>query len=237
MTASLAADFSRPLHATTISRRCLPGTSERVTGNALRNWRNSIAALTRSPDRARVQEGQAVLPGSPPGVIGGAVIHAGRRSAGLTRRKLARTMTTSPQVVRSWENGTFPLFCVSYSQLCRLAAALSQAGARVGCDVTELVLASQCDLLVAGILHGIEDYAEVPPIDEDGANAEIARGLLRWALTGAAPEQYRPFAQAGSLLTRRDLIAFTALARSLSAGSHGDQLTDYGACLIALAMR
>jgi transcriptional regulator with XRE-family HTH domain len=169
-------------------------------------------------------------------VIGGAVIKAARRSAGLSRRRLARTLGVSLRTVHGWENGTCPLFCADYNQLCQLARALDEADAKVGYEVGDLVLASQCDLLLTGMLRGFEDYAEVPPVDEDGAEGEAARRLVRWALTGAVPERYRPFASAGPLLARQDVAAFTALARDLSAGSHGDQLTSYGAALVALTV-
>jgi hypothetical protein len=51
---------------------------------------------------------------------------------------------------------------------------------------------SRCDLLIAGILRGSEDYAEMPPTDEDAAG-EAARSLLRWALTGQVPDKYNPY--------------------------------------------
>jgi transcriptional regulator with XRE-family HTH domain len=235
MTASLVAGFGHPVCATIIARHSHPATSKRVTGNVPRNWRNLMAAITGSPDRTGNRAGEAFLPVTPPGVIGGTVIKAARRSAGLTRRQLARTLAVSLRTVHDWENGTCPLFGVSYHQLCSLAAAFDQAGAKVRCDVGDLVLASQCDLLVMGMLREFEDYAEVPPVDEDGAEAKVARSLLRWALSGILPERYRPWAPAGLLLARQDVIAFTALARNLNAGSHGDQLASCGAALSALA--
>jgi transcriptional regulator with XRE-family HTH domain len=170
-------------------------------------------------------------------VIGGAIIQAARKSARTSRRKLAKMLTVSPDAVRSWEDGTCALFCVPYADLCRLAAALDEAGAKVRCDVDELVLASQCDLLVTGILQGFEDYAEVPPVDEDSTEGEAARDLLRWALIGVLPERFRPFAPARPLLAAEDLTAFTALARELSASSYGDQLARYGHALTALRTR
>jgi len=44
-------------------------------------------------------------PISPPGVIGGAVIAAARRSAALSRRRLARRLAVTPATVRAWETG------------------------------------------------------------------------------------------------------------------------------------
>jgi hypothetical protein len=129
------------------------------------------------------------------------------------------------------------LFCVPYRDLCRLAAAFNQAQAKMPCDVAELVLASQCDLLLTGMLQGFEDYAEIPPIDEDSAEGETARDLLRWALANVLPERYRLFAPARPLLAGQDLIAFTAVARELSSGAHSDQLASYGRALTVLMLR
>ena len=136
--------------------------------------------------------------------------------------------------MRSWENGTSPLFCMSYNQLRRLAAALDQRHAPAACDLGELLLASQCDLLVTGMLRGFEDYADAPPIDEPTEEGEPARNLLRWALTGVVPDKYRPLASAGPLLARQDVVGLTAIARDLTSGSHGDQLTSYGVALASL---
>jgi len=167
-------------------------------------------------------------------VIGGAVIKAARRSAHLTQRRLARMLSVSPATIRTWENGTFPLFAVTYRQLCQLADGLSQAGARVGQRHSELILASQCDLLITGMLGGFEDYAEAPPVDQDTDDGAAARSLLRWALTGTIPDQYRPYNSPGPLLTRSDRADFASIARNLNAGSQGTDLISYGATLLAL---
>lgn len=179
------------------------------------------------------EAGELTLAASAPGVIGGAIIRAARRSADLSRQDLAGLLTVHPGTVRDWENGVLPLFSVSYHQLCQLADALHQAGARVGHDKDELLLASQCDLLIAGILRGFEDYAEVPPIDEDAAG-EAARSLLRWALTGQVPDLYRPCVLADRLLTGPDVALFADVARDLQAGSYGDDLASYGTALVAI---
>lgn len=86
----------------------------------------------------------------------------------------------------------------------------------------------------AGPLQGFENYAELPPIDEDSAEGEAARDLLRWALAGVLPERYCPFAPTRPLLAAQDLTAFTAIAWELSAGTHGDQLASYGRALTAI---
>ena len=167
-------------------------------------------------------------------MIGGAVIRAARKSARISRRKFARLLAASPTIIRSWENGTCPLFLITYGDLCRLAAAFERAGAKVQCDVAELMRAAQCDLLIAGMLQGFEDYAEVPPVDEDNAEGRAARDLLRWAVVGVLPNRYLTLAPARPLLATQDRDAFTALALQLSKGSQGGQLASYGCALTAL---
>jgi transcriptional regulator with XRE-family HTH domain len=236
MTASLLAEFGRPVQ----TNRADIARPSRAAGHghrgrrALRDQRSLLAGLTRLASPVEVQAGESFLPVSAPGVIGGAIVQAARKSAHISRQKLARMLAVSPGTVRGWEDGTCPLFCVPYHDLCCLAAAFDQAGAKVPCDVADLVLASQCDLLLTGMLQGFEDYAEVPPVDEVSVEGEAARDLLRWALAGVLPERYRPFAPARPLLAAHDLIAFSAVARQLSAGPHGDQLASYGRTLTAI---
>ena len=173
-------------------------------------------------------------PASPPGVIGGAIIRAARRSAHLTLRRLAGSLGVERATVRGWENGTSPLFCLPHGQLRQLAAALRDAGAQVGQDLGELLLASQCDLLITGMLRGFEDYAEVPPIDEESPEADAARALLSWALTGTVPERFRSYVRATPLISRPDAGRFAALARDLKAGDGGLDLISFGVALVAL---
>jgi transcriptional regulator with XRE-family HTH domain len=176
-------------------------------------------------------------PASPPGVIGGAIIRAARRSAHLTLRRLARSLGVDPATVRDWQNGTSPLFCLPHGQLRQLATALRDADAQVGQDLGELLLASQCDLLITGMLRGFEDFAEVPPIDEDGPEADAARALLSWALTGTVPQPYRPYARTVPLMSRPDVERLAALARDLRAGDGGLSLVPFGTALVALTQR
>jgi hypothetical protein len=143
----------------------------------------------------------------------------------------------STTTVRAWETGTIPLFSVPYGQLQQLAAALNEAGAQVGHELSELVLASQCDLLITGMLYGFEDYAEVPPVDARGAEADKARELLRWALAEAVPYRYQQHASAGRLLDEEDVDLLVATAHNLQAGSHGHDLVGFGNVLMALAGR
>ena len=237
MTASLA-EFGHPVQTkrADMARSGCTASSGHLGALALRDWEGFLTSLSRLPSPVGVKAAETLHPVSAPGVIGGAIVRAARKSARMSRRKLAKMLTISPDTVRRWEDGTCPLFCVAYADLCRLAAAMDEAGAKVRCDVAGLVLASQCDLLVTGILQGFEDYAEVPPVDEDSTEGEAARDLLRWALAGVLPERYRPFAPARPLLAAEDVAAFTAVARELSAGSQGDQLASYGRALTALKM-
>lgn len=179
------------------------------------------------------EAGEIRLPASPPGVIGAAVIRAARRSANLSEHQLADMLAVSHTTVRGWEDGSRPLYCVRYDQLRRLAEALHQTDAHVGQETSELVLASQCDLLIAGILRGFEDYVEVPPVDEDAAGRD-ARALLRWALTGQPPDRYSPYVPKVPLLAAADVSLFAAIVRDLQAGSHGYHLASYGDALVIL---
>jgi hypothetical protein len=176
----------------------------------------------------------AYCPASPPGVIGGAIIRAARRSAGLSMRRLAWSLGVDLATVRGWQNGTSPLFCLPHDQLRQLAAALRDAGAQIGQDFGELLLASQCDLLITGMLRGFENYAEVPPIDEDGLQADAARALLSWALTGTLPECFRSCARTTPLMSRPDVAQFAARARALKAGDGGPDLVHFGVALMGL---
>jgi hypothetical protein len=168
-------------------------------------------------------------------VIGGAVIQAARHSAHLTRRSLARSLNVGTATVRAWENGAAPSFCLPYNQIQQLSETLSRSGARVGHELGGLLLASRCDLLLAGMLRGFEDYAEVPPIDEDSTEAEAARDLLGWALAGRVPTQYSQYAPPCPLLDKADVEFLIAVARDLQTGSHGRDLVRYGSALVALA--
>ena len=98
--------------------------------------------------------------------------------------------------LRSWENGTIPLFSTPYGQLQQLAETLDRAGAQVGKELGDLLLASRCDLLLTSMLNGFEDHAEVPPMDENGAEPENPATCSdgRWSgrsLTGIASTRHR----------------------------------------------
>lgn len=207
-------------------------------GRAAQRRRRGPATASRSRAE-RAAHGVMPVSGAAPtsGVIGGAVIQAARRSAHLTRPSLARRLNVSAATVRAWENGTMPLFCVPYGQLHQIADALKLAGAQVGQTLGELLSASQCDVLLAGMLHGFEDYAEVPPIETHSTDGEAACELLRWALVGTPPNRYRQYVSPRPLLDNEDIDLVTATARDLLAGSHGRDLVSYGRVLIALADR
>jgi hypothetical protein len=101
---------------------------------------------------------------------------------------LAVSLTT----VRGWENGSRPLYCVRYDQLRRLAEALRQAGAHVGQETSELVLASQCDLLIAGILRGFRLSAHAGrPHSGRGAASRLSR-VMEPAASSRPADATRP---------------------------------------------
>jgi len=234
MTATVILGSCNPLRPKQMKGRFLNAPSRRATSRRRTSWRASMTTPTRSSGRTQLLAGGDSVPASPPGAIGGAVIKASRRSARLSRRQLAREMAVTSAAVRSWENGTSPLFRMAYDQLRRLAAALDHGHAGAGCDLDELLLASQCDLLLTSMLQGFEDYAEVPPIDEPTPEGEHSRDLLRWALTGLVPDKYRPYVATDPLLAKHDIVGLTAITRNLSSGSHGDQLSSYGTAFASL---
>jgi transcriptional regulator with XRE-family HTH domain len=235
MIASLVAESSGPIGSPRVGMaRLSRAGSGRFDRHVRRNRVGPVASLAGLPGEAETQVEGCFRPVSPPGVIGGAVIRAARKSARISRQKLARVLAINPRTLRGWESGTCPLFLVAYDDLRCLAAALDQVGAKVPCELAELVLASQCDLLIAGMLRGLEDYAEVPPVDEESAEGQTARDLLRWALVGVPPARHETFTPARPLLATHDLNAFDMVTLRLSTGSQGDQLVSYGRALTAI---
>jgi transcriptional regulator with XRE-family HTH domain len=172
------------------------------------------------------------VPVSPPGVIAGAVLRAARLSASLTRRRLARKLCVRQATVRRWENGTMPLFDVPHGQLRQVAETLNSSGATVGNDLNELLLASQCDMLIIGMLSGAENYAEVPPIGERTGEGAAADALLRWAAQGAVPAKYAKLAPATPLIAGPDMTRLADAARELTTGIFGHDLAAYGTALL-----
>lgn len=171
---------------------------------------------------------------SPPGAIGAAVIRTARQSARLTRRGLARRLAVGAGTVHAWEDGSVPLFCTDYGRLRQLAAALSPSDSEPRI-LRRLMLASQCDLLITGMLRGFEDYAEVPPIDEDTSDGELARNLLLWALAGVTPPWWSARSPAPPLLAEVDVMRITALAADLDENLQDSHLATFGQALAALA--
>jgi DNA-binding transcriptional regulator YiaG len=235
MAITVAASLDGPWHEMGVSR--MMSRRGKAVRESRRGWRRAVGLPA---EQAMVPNAEVLPipdPHSPPGVIGAAVIRAARLSAHLTRPRLARQLNVNVATVRSWENGTIPLFCVPYDQLQQLAGALKRPDAEAGGELGELLSASKCDLLLAGMLRRFEDYAEVPPIEEHSTNAETARELLRWALAGTAPDRYRQYASPLPLLDKDDIDLVTAMARDLLTGSHGHDLVGYGSALIALTDR
>jgi hypothetical protein len=172
--------------------------------------------------------------GTPPGPIGAAVIKASRRGVRLSQRGLAQRLAVPISTVASWEAGSSPLYCTDFGQLRQLAAVLTPADGDERQVLHTLLLASQCDLLLTGMLRGFEDYAEIPPIDENTADGETTRGLLRWALTGIVPALYSMHSPAGRLLTEEDVTKIRAMGQLVEAGAHGSELKVFGSTLARL---
>ena len=172
--------------------------------------------------------------GTPPGPIGAAVIKAARRRVRLSQRGLAERLTVPLLVVARWEAGSSPLYCTDFGQLRQLAAVLTPDEGDEGQSLHRLLLACLCDLLLTGMLCGFEDYAEIPPIDEDTADGKNTRGLLRWALTGVVPAQHKKHAPTGRLLAAEDVGKIRELALLAQAGAYGPDLKGFGSALAML---
>jgi hypothetical protein len=170
---------------------------------------------------------------SPPGVIGCTVIRSARRSVRIARHEFARAIAMDHATIRDLELGEIPLFCVPYDLLRQIAGALARPGSALTGGLGELVTAADCDMLVTAMLCDFEDYAEVPPIDQDTPDGAVARELLRWALAGVVPGRYRPAVLPRCLLATRERLQIASIARSLSLGAKGPELAEFG---LALAM-
>jgi hypothetical protein len=176
MTTSALLGSGRPLNAALITRHFWNAPSRRVTGRRRQIWGTDMTTSAGTSGQRSLLASAPLLLASPPGAIGGAVINAARCSASLSIRQLARKMSVGPAIVRSWESGIFPLFCVRYDQLRRLAEVLSQRQADTGLVLDELLLAGQCDLLVTGMLRGTEDYPSMSPVRKVSMLATCSAG-------------------------------------------------------------
>jgi DNA-binding transcriptional regulator YiaG len=232
MAITVTADLDGPAHRMSVSMMSRRSHAMRVSPRRSRRPSAISAHLAKRPSTRTMRMS---APAPLPGVIGAAVVRAARHSARLSRIGLARRLNVSIATVRGWESGILPLFSVPYGQLQQLAQALADAGAQLGTELGELLLASRCDLLLTGMLNDFEDFAEVPPINGDGAEAESARSLLRWALAGQAPDLYSRYASPHRLLGQKHADRLVAIADDLHAGSRGADLVDFGGILVALA--
>jgi transcriptional regulator with XRE-family HTH domain len=167
------------------------------------------------------------------GVIGGAVVTGLRRSTGLSRRALGRRLGLSRTEIRRWESGTTPLYCVPYICLARLAETVAQPGTGPGV-LDDLLLAAQCDHLIASLLHGEEDFADIPPIDQDTAEGDAARALLQWAIRGHAPARFQHLAASSPLLAAPAARRLASTAGELADRSVDPDITAYGRALLLL---
>lgn len=170
----------------------------------------------------------------PAGVIGGAVITAVRRSAGLSRHGLARRLGVARAAVRGWDMGAIPLYWVPYTTLAHLAEVLSHEAFPSEVILSELLLAAQCDHLIASLLLGDEDFADVPPIDEHTTDGAAGRQLFRWAISGPAPDLYQHVASAGPFLASSTLERLASIAQDLAAIAAEPKVAAYGRALAKL---
>jgi len=136
--------------------------------------------------------------------------------------------------VRGWENGAAPLFIVPHVQLYDLAHAVSSSEVQATALLKELVLAGQCDLLVADMLDGSADYAELPPIGEDNPSGQIARDLLSWAFRGTVPSRYRQVSRPGCLYACPDRYRMAEIVDDLRLSERGSDLAGYAGALSVL---
>jgi ribosome-binding protein aMBF1 (putative translation factor) len=123
--------------AITVTPTLTPSGMERASaaclarGMAVRDSKRRRREDAEGPaDRVKVRNAEIVRASGPvslPGVIGAAVVQAARRSAHLTRQRLAWQLNVSVAAVRSWESGTIPLFAIPYGQIQQLAQALDRA--------------------------------------------------------------------------------------------------------------
>ena len=217
-------------------------TTGQSPGTALASHRPNLTPirwLTGPHHPTRIRPAHAA-PGShrtfsPPGVIGGTVIRCARRSAGIGRHDFAYAAGVDHRTMRDVELGEIPLYCVPYTFLQRVADELTESLTPLAGGISELVIAAYCDLLVTALLCDFEDFAEVPPIDQDTVEGKRARELLAWALRGVVPDRYQPAAAPGCLLTGLERLQIAAIARGLAAGAYGAELTGFGNALTVLA--
>jgi hypothetical protein len=78
--------------------------NRRQAGRASQHrWRGLPAASDGQIERPGHETRPVSRPASPPGIIGGAIVQAARRSAHLTRLGLARSLNVNTATVRTWE--------------------------------------------------------------------------------------------------------------------------------------
>lgn len=136
--------------------------------------------------------------------IGGALVIALRKTAGLKRSGLTRSLGIGTAIVQDWAFGRIPLYSVPYVQLYDLAHAVTSTEVTAAAVLDELLVAGQCDLLAAEMLAGTADYAELPPIGGDCPRGVTSRELLSWAFAGIAPDRYRHVCRRHCLYSRVD---------------------------------
>jgi hypothetical protein len=137
-----------------------------------------------------------------PGVVAGAVLRSARLSAGISKVTLARSSRAEEETVEAWEQGSSPLAALPLLEVEALKALLRDAGAHPDI-VADLATAAWCDLVILTIA----DHEDPACLMADPATGDPAFGeLLTWSVAGHVPARYRPYVDAGPLLTDLALI-------------------------------
>ncbi len=115
----------------------------------------------------------------PVAVLSAAVLTAARRAYQESRANFARRAGLAPDVVGGAEDGTRPAWALPYFEFTALADAVSVLNPWMR---SMFETAAACDLLLSCVLNGDQVLA-TDALAEVGSQ-DLARTLLRWAVTG-----------------------------------------------------
>jgi hypothetical protein len=142
----------------------------------------------RPLDRQVVQGVRACQSMAPVGhSVAGAVLRAARNSAGISRATLAAMIGITGDAISVWERRPGQLASAPPSDVRRLQAALSGAGASRQM-IADIEIAACCDLVVQAISRGESNTSST------GDTVPLATAfaeLLIWAVIGRTPTRYR----------------------------------------------
>jgi hypothetical protein len=166
------------------------------------------------------EDGPAVgRPGQHPvAVLSAAMLRTARARCQESLAEFAARAGVALDVVQGAEDGTCPTWALSYADFTALADAVAAWWPRPAFET-----AAGCDLLLSCILNGDQVLA-TDVLAEDGTR-ELARSLLRWAVTGDVQARGRRRARVGvgrllgdvQLGLLRDRLAGLAVSGSVDA--------------------